>query len=253
MKTSADKLDQSDKGGSKKPVSKPKDKRTKEKNPKSTHKPGKGFRDEEINRLLDLVDTHLPLGAVGWEAVAGKCNKTLPWSYSERSAEEALKCKFGTSKNAPNRAKHIQREIESHSGAIDLDDDNDHNDLGDDTTHEDEDEEDDKEDTDDHGQEGSSHPEQDQDVMSGNELDEAMMDDGTLSPSQGILAPRLKMPGGYWEIVPMALMATPPTDLLLGIPWPHTSPLYMRCPAWLEEERAAKAATVATLSPPCVV
>ncbi|RKO92523.1 hypothetical protein BDK51DRAFT_48576 [Blyttiomyces helicus] len=165
MTSSTDKPDQPDIGSSKKkPVSTPKDKQTKEKKPKSSHKRGKGLRHEEIYRLLDLIITHLPLGAVGWEAVADKSKKSLLRLYSKRSAE-ALKCKIGALKNAPKptgnpdcppdvpRAKRIQHEIECHSVTIDLDDDDDHHDLGDITTHEDEDEEDDEEDTDDQGQE----------------------------------------------------------------------------------------------------
>ncbi|RKO87104.1 hypothetical protein BDK51DRAFT_27243, partial [Blyttiomyces helicus] len=167
MTPSGNKPDKPDKGDSKKkPASTLKDKKTKEKKPKSSHKRGTGFREEEINH---------------------KYNKPLPRSYSERSAE-TLKCKFGALKNAPKptgdpncppvvlRAKRIQREIESHSGAINLDDDNDHDDLGDNTTHEDEDQEDDEKDSDDHGQEGSLHPEQDKDGGSGDELNEAATD-----------------------------------------------------------------------------
>ncbi|RKO87287.1 hypothetical protein BDK51DRAFT_38412 [Blyttiomyces helicus] len=82
--------------------------------------------------LLHLVDTHLPLGAVGWEAVADK-------------------------------AKRIYRETESHSGAINLDDDIDDN-SGYATVHEAEDDQEGEEDAVDHGSHKGSHPpEQDQD------------------------------------------------------------------------------------------
>ncbi|RKO90778.1 hypothetical protein BDK51DRAFT_32539 [Blyttiomyces helicus] len=74
------------------------------------------------------------------------------------------------------KAKNIQHESESHSRAIDLDDDNHHDALGDDTTHEDEVKEDDEEDADDHCLEGSPHGDQDQDGGSVDELKEAVTD-----------------------------------------------------------------------------
>ncbi|RKO91016.1 hypothetical protein BDK51DRAFT_28304 [Blyttiomyces helicus] len=101
--------------------------------------------------LTWMDNTHLPLGAVGWEAVADKYNKSPPQSYTEQwrgpqTFWYILISHFLNTKGEPDcppdilRAKRIQRKIESHSGAIDLDDDNDHDDLGEDTTREDEEE-----------------------------------------------------------------------------------------------------------------
>ncbi|RKO93455.1 hypothetical protein BDK51DRAFT_37287 [Blyttiomyces helicus] len=168
MTPSGNKSDKSHKGsGKKKPAPLPKDEKTKEKKPKSSHKRGKGFRNEEKNclesqqvsmpsavsstaGLLDVVNTHLSLGAVGWEATADEYNKTLLRPYNEQSAE-ALKSKFGALKNTLKP-------------------------TGDDTTHENQDEEHDEEDSDDHIEEGSLHPKQGKNGKSGDELNEAVTD-----------------------------------------------------------------------------
>ncbi|ETM42205.1 hypothetical protein L914_12107 [Phytophthora nicotianae] len=51
------------------------------------------YKMAEVNRLMDLVESYLPLGKDGWERLASEFNATRPRSWAERDFD-SLRRKF---------------------------------------------------------------------------------------------------------------------------------------------------------------
>ncbi|ETP40162.1 hypothetical protein F442_12453 [Phytophthora nicotianae P10297] len=51
------------------------------------------YKMAEVNRLMDLVESYLPLGKDGWERLVSEFNATRPRSWAERDFD-SLRRKF---------------------------------------------------------------------------------------------------------------------------------------------------------------
>ncbi|KAG6976941.1 hypothetical protein JG688_00000854 [Phytophthora aleatoria] len=91
------------------------------------------YKLAKIDRLLDLVEEHLPLGKDEWERLSSPYNSSRPHGWVEREFE-SLRRKFkvlystrkptGTATMPPHvsKAKHLKKDIDEKASIVEMDD-----------------------------------------------------------------------------------------------------------------------------------
>ncbi|KUF77818.1 hypothetical protein AM587_10007461 [Phytophthora nicotianae] len=104
----------------------------------NSHRMGKNkgssnYKMADVNRLLDLVESYLPLGKDEWERLASKFNATRPRSWAERgfdSLHRKYKALYSTRKptgkaNIPphiEQTKELKRAVDEKVNVVEMDD-----------------------------------------------------------------------------------------------------------------------------------
>ncbi|ETI53322.1 hypothetical protein F443_03700 [Phytophthora nicotianae P1569] len=97
------------------------------------NKGSSNYKMAGVNRLLDLVESYLPLGKDEWERLASKFNATRPRSWAERgfdSLHRKFKALYSTRKptgkaNIPphiEQTKELKRAVDQKASVIEMDD-----------------------------------------------------------------------------------------------------------------------------------